>query len=42
MNDWAIDDKRLAKRIEQLISEARNRTVVAINTAMVYTYYEIG
>lgn len=32
----------LAERIERLITEARNRTVAAVNTAMVYTYYEIG
>ncbi len=32
----------LAKQIEQLINEARKRSVAAINTAMVYTYYEIG
>ncbi len=32
----------MAERIEQLIQEARKRTVSAINTAMVYTYYEIG
>ncbi len=32
----------LAERIEQLITEARKRTVAAVNTAMVYTYYEIG
>ena len=32
----------LAERIEQLITEARRRTVAAVNTAMVYTYYEIG
>jgi predicted nuclease of restriction endonuclease-like (RecB) superfamily len=32
----------LAERIERLITKARNRTVAAVNTAMVYTYYEIG
>lgn len=32
----------LTDRIETLIAEARKRTVTAINTAMVYTYYEIG
>lgn len=32
----------LAERIERLITEARKRTVVTVNTAMVYTYYEIG
>ena len=32
----------LADRIEQLIAETRKRTVVAVNTAMVYTYFEIG
>lgn len=32
----------LAERIERLITEARKRTVAAVNTAMVYTYYEIG
>ena len=30
----------LAERIEQLISEAKKRTISAVNTAMVYTYYE--
>ncbi len=32
----------LAERIERLITETRKRTVAAVNTAMVYTYYEIG
>lgn len=32
----------LADRIERLITEARKRTVATVNTAMVYTYYEIG
>lgn len=32
----------LAERIERLITEARKRTISAVNTAMVYTYYEIG
>lgn len=32
----------LAERIEQLIEETKKRTVATINTAMVYTYYEIG
>ena len=32
----------LAERIEQLIADVRERTVTAVNTAMVYTYYEIG
>ncbi len=32
----------LAERIEQLIADVRKRTVTAVNTAMVYTYYEIG
>ncbi|MBO7422380.1 MAG: DUF1016 family protein [Oscillospiraceae bacterium] len=32
----------LAERIERLITEARKRTVAAVNTAMVYTYFEIG
>ena len=32
----------LAERIERLITEARKRTVAAVNTAMIYTYYEIG
>lgn len=32
----------LVERIEQLITEAKKRAVVAVNTAMVYTYYEIG
>ena len=32
----------LVERIEQLIIEAKKRTISAVNTAMVYTYYEIG
>lgn len=32
----------LAERIERLITEAKKRTVATVNTAMVYTYYEIG
>lgn len=32
----------LAERIERLIAEARKHTVATVNTAMVYTYYEIG
>ena len=32
----------LSDRIAQLMAEARNRIAVAVNTAMVYTYYEIG
>ena len=32
----------LVERIEQLITEAKKRTITAVNTAMVYTYYEIG
>ena len=34
--------KDLGERIALLIEEARRRTVTAVNTAMVYTYYEIG
>ena len=36
------DETPLADRIAELINEARQRTVAAVNTAMVYTYYEIG
>ena len=32
----------LVKRVEQLIIEARQKVAVAVNTTMVYTYYEIG
>ncbi|MBO7199810.1 MAG: hypothetical protein J6V54_00260 [Bacteroidales bacterium] len=32
----------LVERIEQLITEAKKRTISAVNTAMVYAYYEIG
>ncbi len=32
----------LGEKIEHLIEEARKRTATAVNTAMVYTYYEIG
>lgn len=40
-----LEDNRidaLSNRITQLMTEARNRIASAINTAMVYTYYEIG
>ena len=36
------DENPLVNRIAELIDEARRRTVAAVNTAMVYTYYEIG
>lgn len=32
----------LSDRIAKLMAEARNRVATAVNTAMVYTYYEIG
>ena len=32
----------LAERIEKLIEEARKHVVTQVNSAMVYTYYEIG
>lgn len=32
----------LTERIEALITEARTKIVSFVNTAMVYTYYEIG
>ena len=32
----------LGEKIEHLIEESRRRTVTAVNTAMVYSYYEIG
>lgn len=32
----------LSDRIETLMVEARNKIAVAVNTTMVYTYYEIG
>ena len=32
----------LVKRVEQIIIEARQKVAVAVNTTMVYTYYEIG
>lgn len=38
----AIIKTDLVERIERLITEARKRTVATVNTAMVYTYYEIG
>ena len=34
--------EQLAERIETLVQEARKRVVSTANTAMVYTYYEIG
>lgn len=40
-----LEDNRieaLSDRIAQLMAEARNKVAVAVNTAMVYTYYEIG
>lgn len=33
---------KLANKIEILITEARSKVVSVVNTAMVYTYYEIG
>lgn len=45
MEDIEIHKKSeslLASRIAELIDEARRRTVAAVNTAMVYTYFEIG
>jgi len=38
----ALVAENVVERIEQLITEARNHVVSAINTTMVYTYYEIG
>ena len=32
----------LVKRVEQIIIEARQKVAMAVNTTMVYTYYEIG
>ena len=32
----------LSDRIAQLMAEARNKVATAVNTVMVYTYYEIG
>lgn len=32
----------LSDRIARLMAEARNKVATAVNTAMVYTYYEIG
>ena len=32
----------LSDRIAKLMAEARNKVATAVNTAMVYTYYEIG
>lgn len=32
----------LSDRIAQLMAEARNKVAAAVNTAMVYSYYEIG
>ena len=32
----------LVKRVEQIIQEARQKVVAAVNTTMVITYYEIG
>lgn len=36
------DENPLVNRIAELIDEARRHIVSAVNTAMVYTYYEIG
>ena len=36
------DENLLVNRIAEIIDEARRHTVAAVNTAMVYTYYEIG
>lgn len=40
-----LEDNRievLSDRIAQLMAEARNKVATAVNTVMVYTYYEIG
>lgn len=37
-----IETDKLIQRIGLLIDEARRRTLAAVNTTMVYTYYEIG
>ncbi len=42
MENVMTDKNVLAERIELLINEARKRVVTAVNTTMVYTYYEIG
>ena len=33
---------RLAEKIEVLVTEARQKIASVVNTAQVYTYYEIG
>ena len=38
----ALQKTSLADRVMALIESARQKTVTAINVAMVYTYYEIG
>lgn len=42
MMNEIISTQRIAERIERLIVEARKRVVTAVNTTMVYTYYEVG
>jgi len=37
-----ISTQNLFARVSDLIEEARNKVKTAVNTAMVYTYYEIG
>lgn len=44
-NEIAIIENRatiLAEKIENLVNEARKKVVSTINTAQVYTYYEVG
>lgn len=36
------DNQKFYRDISVLLDNARKRTKTAVNTAMVYTYYEIG
>lgn len=42
MNTIAPTNDALYQRIAALIEESRHRVKTTINTAMVYTYYNIG
>lgn len=42
MGEIANNNGNLYQRIAALIEESRQRVKTAINTAMVYTYYNVG
>lgn len=42
MRDLQKSEEILVSRGEQIIRNARQKVAAAVNTTMVYTYYEIG